>query len=228
MSRISTDNCNSRPQFLTSNYDCAKCSGETGMFVMSVDEDCDFSFDLCFECADVASSKVITNRSHQLTGTEVAARREMNVDRKLAINPPMLIPTTPCVEKSSFESDNDVLEMYAHKINATVLRCNHHYNDSQAPRDLRRRHHSKRDLRINDNICQPCHQLLAVVKDCNKCATVSGISLVCVEEDCEFSFDLCFGCGEAATSKGCKSSAQPRNKQLRDKANLPSSQSFSL
>ena len=38
------------------------------------------------------------------------------------------------------------------------------------------------------------HQLIAVAQDCLKCAKDTSISMRCTEDDCEFSFDLCFEC----------------------------------
>ena len=228
MSRIPMETSSSRPQFLTSGHECVKCSGETGMFFMSVDEDCDFSFDLCFGCADVAIDRVITSQPHHLETSEIVAKRGIIVDRKLANNPPIPIPVNSSLLIGRRESDTIENEINPHETNSSILQRRHNNTDLLASRDICRRHPLRKVDDIKNKICQPCHQLVAVVKGCDHCTAASGISLVCVDDDCEFSFDLCFGCGEGATSKGCKSAAQPRIKQLHIKANLSPSQSSSI
>lgn len=48
--------------------------------------------------------------------------------------------------------------------------------------------------------CKVHHHLVAIPQDCTKCSRDTGIAMVCREEDCEFSFDLCFDCAGAAST----------------------------
>ena len=228
MSRIPLETSSSRPQFLTSGHECVKCFGETGMFFMSVDEDCDFSFDLCFGCADVPIDRVITSQPYQSATSEIVARRGIIADRKLANNPPIPIPVTTSFETERSECNETEMQMDPYKFDASILRRRHNNTNLLASRDICMRHPMRRVDDITSKICQPCHQLVAVVKGCDQCTAASGISLVCVDDDCEFSFDLCFGCCEGATLKGCKPAAQPRIMRPPNKASLPPSQSFSI
>lgn len=40
------------------------------------------------------------------------------------------------------------------------------------------------------------HQLFAHHTDCKLCSGEKGIAVECLDDDCEYSFDLCFDCGE--------------------------------
>jgi hypothetical protein len=40
------------------------------------------------------------------------------------------------------------------------------------------------------------HQLCAHHTDCKSCLSEKGIAVECLDKNCEYSFDLCFDCGE--------------------------------
>jgi hypothetical protein len=108
---------------------------------------------------------------------------------------------------------NPLKEQYAHydilPMRDFKFASRHHSNCCSGRREISIASPSKRSLRITDTDHFPRHQLIATTQDCSKCCSATGMSVVCTDADCEFSFDLCFECAEFAATRDFEGS-QPR------------------
>lgn len=189
-------------------------------------EDCEYSFDLCFECATCEESEYSSdfcfecatlreNRRITLQLTENLTTNNTK-ERSLICRPFLLDHSTKYLNTSIFagfqashdeDFKNDSIHVGARR---TTEYGKFAVEDNVG--ELKKFGMSRNDAIVKNHApgksrqavgayCKVHHHLVAIPQDCTKCSRDTGIAMVCLEEDCEFSFDLCFECtGAACTS----------------------------
>ena len=209
--KIMKTDCTACHQLVAYVQGCKNCSSDMGISVVCLDEDCDYSFDLCFECAELAIAKG-GRESIPIKTISAYDKQKLIATKKIALQGyahcplPILIPSNTCRFHCLDEYFFDDIPDCASPMQANLM--------SHTSTDKSRRHAPERDNETGRDGVHDCaagHQLVAYAHDCKKCSSDSGISVVCVDEDCEYSFDLCFECDEAVSPS---ISALPRSLTL--------------
>ena len=210
--------------------DCRKCSFETGMLSGGIEEDCEYSFDLCFECTEAAVARTVTDYK----GTDISAKSRMFAARKIAsighstTNPPDDLIRIPATLYPHSGSTSSILQKPIPR-RANVARPWHLEQTTSTPKLISPKHSPKKEIQMMDKVHNDGHQLAAFAQDCTKCLSMTGISVICVDEDCEFSFDLCFECApDTATTKISKSPREQNREFFRDPSTYPVFCSYSM
>ena len=228
-------NLNSPNQLAAFGQDCRKCSLETGMSSDWIEEDCEYSFDLCFECTEAAVGRNVTDFSvtDPFWKSRMLAARKMSSNGQVTTNPPteqILASMAP----HPYANDSSALLFKPIPRRANVARPQHHELDASTSRLLSPRRNQKKEIQMIDTPHNNGHQLAAFAQDCMNCSSVRGISVVCVDEncvdeDCEFSFDLCFECApDTAAARVSKPLIQSKREFFRDTSSYPVFSSYSM
>jgi hypothetical protein len=142
--------------------------------MVNVDVDGDFSFDLCFESG---MSPLIHGRTRKV----LPSAKNIYKTTRSGTSPtrPYDWSATHQCRQVVPASRKDEIGVGAHK--AKYCTANEAMQDNVQPK-----------LRQTVEVAhQSHHRLLFVSRDCCK---DQGITVTCAEEDCEFSFDMCFEC----------------------------------
>lgn len=183
--------------------ECKKCLGDETM--EEADEYEDFSFDLCFECATLPPPVEILCPYRMLVAAET-------IDRDQAMSPfsrsyppdsSMLHPSA-----GSFHKKEASIAMGTKKSDRAMRPTTKKFEFASALDDdiifddvsgdfaghIMKNRGSARFSKSKTSHHKASHQLVAIPQDCIKCSRDTSFSMKCTEDDCEFSFDLCFEC----------------------------------
>jgi hypothetical protein len=172
-------------------FECATC------------EESEYSPDFCFECTTVKRNRRITEnlKTNQTKESSSMSRPFLSDHSTKFLNKPIL-PGFQATHDEDLKTDSIL----------TGARRSAEYGKFAVEDNMGEL--MKYGISINDAIvkihapvkgrqtvglhCKVHHHLVAIPQDCTKCSRDTGIAMVCREEDCEFSFDLCFDCAGAA------------------------------
>ena len=188
-------------------------------------EDSEYSFDLCFECATCEESEYSPDFCFECTTVKRNRRRSRRISEKLKKDPTkessslsrqfLSDRSTKFLNKPIFPGfqathDEDL------KTDSILVGARRTAEYGKFAVEDNMGELMKYGISINDAIvkihapskgrqtvgaqCKVHHHLVAIPQDCTKCSRDTGIAMICREEDCEFSFDLCFDCAGAAST----------------------------
>lgn len=174
--------------------------------MVNVDSDGDFSFDLCFESG---TSPLACRRTRKVPPLI------KNISKSTRSDPWSIRPFDLAAVHHCSQDGADARKKY-------LLVAANHVEDCPVNEVMKDIVRSK--LRLTAEIPHKSHhRLLIVAHDCCK---DKGMKVICAEEDCEFSFDMCFECAafEAVDTNLSKSSktkaAEPNDAAFSDQHQL--------
>jgi Txe/YoeB family toxin of Txe-Axe toxin-antitoxin module len=168
---------------------------ETQAFLaMFTDEDSELSFDLCFECTSNEKQRLSTSSDKNLL--------ERSIDKQpdFSDSYSRRIPYSPLssnqeifqkVQKDSFTSSNEIQKIKTRIADSVSLRMKHE-RDAATQKEIE----NKLVLELSKLVSHDSHELFVHHTDCKLCLGEKGMAVECLNKDCEYSFDLCFDCGE--------------------------------
>ena len=183
--------------------DCKNCQNDEMM--EEADEYEDFSFDLCFECANLPPPEEALCPYRMLV-TATTINRDEAVTPFSKSYPPdssKLHPSAGSFLKKEAPVATDAVESdQSARLKTKMVKIALAPDDAIFFDDIaedpavcvRKSRGPARFIKSKTSHHNASHQLVAVAQDCLKCARDTSISMKCTEDDCEFSFDLCFEC----------------------------------
>jgi hypothetical protein len=136
---------------------------------------------------------------------EVRHERDATSDERLSDTDICLIPefslnnshTCPLpdyshsLQKDSFTSINEIQKIKTRIADSVSLRMKYE-RDAATQKEIE----NKLVLELSKLASHDSHDLFAHHTDCKLCLGEKGMAVECLNKDCEYSFDLCFDCGE--------------------------------
>jgi hypothetical protein len=183
--------------------DCKDCQSDVMM--EEADEYEDFSFDLCFGCANLPPPEEFPSPYRMLVTAATSNRDEAMTPFSKSYPPDgsMLHPSAGSFLKkeapvaTDAKEPNQLTRPKTKEVEIAFAQDDAIIVDDVAeepPAHVKKSRGPARFSKSKTSHHNASHQLVAVAQDCLKCAKDTSISMKCTEDDCEFSFDLCFEC----------------------------------
>mmetsp|Transcript_7008 Transcript_7008/g.7124 ORF Transcript_7008/g.7124 Transcript_7008/m.7124 type:complete len:269 (-) Transcript_7008:31-837(-) len=146
-----------------------------------------------------------TAKLSDFVSLEVRHERDATNDKRLSDIDISLIPDFPLndshscplpdyshsMQKDSFTSNNEIQKIKTRIADSVSLRMKHE-RDAETQKEIE----NKLFLELSKLVSNDSHELFAHHTDCKLCLGEKGMAVECLNKDCEYSFDLCFDCGE--------------------------------
>jgi hypothetical protein len=186
---------NSNHQLVPFLKDCTTCLSESSLTMTCSEVDCDFSFDLCFDCPN--DTRCL--HSESLSPLDKSISEENNFPKLNTMCLPIPVSTTLDFSmKDIFEDEEPNDEIQEPKEpRETEIDCVEMCNRREYKRVRSfRKNLIERQIALKLGAAHNSHhhRLKALPIYCSSCSSNTSLALKCCEDDCDFSFDLCFEC----------------------------------